>query len=89
MEDAPNVEALKKSQRVRRSAIPRDYEVYVREEIHNRAKIVGCNWVYIAKCDSEGNVERNVARLVEKGCKGNAHIIQKSITCSSGQHILN
>jgi hypothetical protein len=30
----PNVEALRRSQRVRRSAIPDDYEVYNTEEFH-------------------------------------------------------
>ena len=33
MEDAPNVEAPKRSQRVRNLATPDDYEVYVSEEV--------------------------------------------------------
>ena len=28
------------------------------EEIPNRAKTVGCKWVYKTKCDSKGNRER-------------------------------
>ena len=31
-EDVPNVEALRRSQRVRKSAIPADYKVYITEE---------------------------------------------------------
>ena len=33
-------------------------DVWDLEEISNGAKIVGCKWVYKAKCDSKLNVER-------------------------------
>jgi len=36
-------------------------------EIPDRAKTVGCKWVYKTKRDSKGNVERFKARLVAKG----------------------
>ena len=104
------MEAPRRSQRVRKSVIPADYEVYNTEEfqmeddptsfeevmksdhsskwleamedkmksmnankiwdleiIPKGAKTVGCKWVYKTKLDSQGNIERYKARLVEKG----------------------
>ena len=33
-------------------------DVWDLEEISNRAKTVGCEWVYKTKLDSQGNIER-------------------------------
>jgi hypothetical protein len=41
-------------------------DVWDLEEIPNKAKTVGCKWVYKIKCDSKGNVESYKARLVAK-----------------------
>jgi hypothetical protein len=36
-------------------------------EIHDGVKPVGCKWVFKIKCDSKGNVDTFIARLIEKG----------------------
>ena len=36
-------------------------------ELPNRAKVIGCKWVFKTKRDSLGNIERYKARLVYKG----------------------
>ena len=41
-------------------------DVWDLEEIPKGAKTVGCKWVYKTKYDSNGNVEKYKARLVQK-----------------------
>jgi hypothetical protein len=42
-------------------------QVWKLKEIHRGAKTVGYKWVYKIKHDSKGNINRFMARLVEKG----------------------
>ena len=42
-------------------------DVWDLEEIPNRAKTVGCKWVYKTKCNPKGNVKRYKALFVAKG----------------------